>query len=86
MVRFDEVNDSRINRRRGRVKMNAAEFERMLSTRLKIKSAAGHEQEAPCLRDLVFDYFYGKYPNDAALPQARLDEYTDSLYNLLVKE
>lgn len=65
--------------------MTSVEFERMLSARPKVTSMAGQLQEAPCLRDMVFDYYYGKYPNNDERVQFFLKSHTDSLFKLLVK-
>lgn len=65
--------------------MTPVEFERMLSARPSFTSSAGHDQEAPCLRDMVFDYFCRKYPNNDSKPQQATKEYTDRLFERLVR-
>lgn len=65
--------------------MTAVEFEQLLSTRQPYTNRSGHTQDAPCIRDMIFDYFCGKYPNDPHRPNIATKEYTDHLYAKLVR-
>jgi hypothetical protein len=56
--------------------MTSVEFERMLS--------AYAWDEAPCIRDLIFDYYCRKFPNDDRRPTEYMKKYTDALYERLV--
>lgn len=56
--------------------MTSVEFERMLS--------AYAWDEAPCIRDMIFDYYCRKFPNDPNRPTEYMKKYTDALYERLV--
>jgi hypothetical protein len=56
--------------------MTSIEFERLLS-------AYGSE-DSPCIRDLIFDYYCRRFPNDPARPTEFMKKYTDALYERLV--
>lgn len=62
--------------------MNDVEFERLLSFRPKLQHQLSFEQ--PCLRDMIFDYYCGKYQNQSEKANEVKQAYTDELFKLFV--
>lgn len=58
--------------------MTSQEFERMLSARPKFNGS-----EAPCLRDMIFDYCCGVL-QDVDKANDKTKQYTDQLYSQFV--
>jgi hypothetical protein len=57
--------------------MTSVDFERFLSAYPSV--------DAPCVRDLIFDYYCRKHPNDVELPARKMKAYTDALHDRLVR-
>jgi hypothetical protein len=65
--------------------MTSVEFERMLSARPSINSHVGHPQDQNCIRDILLDHFTRRCWGDQEAAQSMLKEYTDNLYQKLVR-
>jgi hypothetical protein len=81
--------DAEIARLKVRVRAMAdVQFEQMLSTRplpVRFDPLSPDGEPEPCLRDMVFDYYCRKYPNNVERAQAATKSYTDGLHAKFVK-